>query len=354
MKYAACCLLTCVLTLAMPAIGFARVTSADVARSGRDQLTITWSDDNPVDIYAGDRPDFSLKQAAVVLHDSTSGTYVINHAGPARRYYILIDRRDHQRIKVAERLIPLEQGSNFRDIGGYTTAGGKHVRWGLIYRSGAQPLLTSADLDTVHSLGVSQLVDLRSNEERVIAPSRIANVPYAAVGYALADLMRAAPGTSLRNGADIYRNFPVLLAPQLKIIFAHLLHETTPIVYNCSAGQDRTGFVTAVILGALGVPYETIIADYHLSTRYRHPEFEMPPFDPARASGNPALKIFAAYRSRPDWNIPQPLMDKDGKPFLGGAFDAIKDKWGSVDAYLQKEIGVSPAQIAQLRRDYLE
>ena len=354
MKYAFNLLFTCMLTLAMPATGSARVVSADVQRSGFDQLTITWSDDNPVDIYAGDHPGFPLQQAAVVLRDSPAGSYVIDHAGLARRYYILVDRRDHHQIEAAERLIPLEQGSNFRDIGGYAAAGGKHVRWGLIYRSGAQPLLTSADLDTVHNLGVAQLVDLRSNEERVIAPSRITNVPYAAVGYGLADLMRAAPGTPLRNGADIYRNNPVLLAPQLKIIFAHFLHETTPIVYNCSAGQDRTGFVTAVILGALGVPYDTIVADYHLSTRYRHPEFEMPPFDPALASGNPALQMFAAYRSRPDWKIPQPLMDKEGKPFLGGAFDAIKAQWGSVDAYLQKEVGVSPAQIAQLRREYLE
>ena len=342
------------LTLAMPAVSAAHIVTADVQRSGPDQLAINWIDNNPVDIYTGDRPDFPLAPEAVVLRASLAGKYVVDHVGLARHYYIIVDRRDHQRIQVAERLIPLEQGSNFRDIGGYAAAGGKHVRWGLIYRSGAQPLLTSADLEIVRGLAVSQLVDLRSNEERVIAPSRIVNVPYAAVGYGLADLMRATPGTPLRNGADIYRNFPVLLAPQLKIIFAHLLHETTPIVYNCSAGQDRTGFVTAVILGALGVPYDTIVADYHLSTRYRHPEFEMPPFDPALASGNPALQMFAAYRSRPDWKIPQPLMDKEGKPFLGGAFDAIKAQWGSVDAYLQKEVGVSPAQIAQLRREYLE
>ena len=170
----------------------------------------------------------------------------------------------------------------------------------------------------------------------------------------MADEMRTPAGVQMRNGADLYRNFPALLAPQVRIIFAHLLHDRTPIAYNCSAGQDRTGFVTALILTTLGVPYDTIVADYHLSTKFRRPEFEMPPFDPALATTNPGLKMFAAYRARPDWNVPQPLMDKDGQPFLRGAFEAIKDKWGSVEAYLQSEAGVGPDQIAQLRRDYLQ
>jgi protein-tyrosine phosphatase len=346
--------LACLFTLALPGNGLAHIASADVQRSGPDQLTITWSDENPVDLYAGDQPDFLPSTASVVLRESRAGTYLVEHGGQARHYYILVDRRDHDRIEVAERLIPLAQGSNFRDIGGYATANGKHVRWGLIYRSGAQPLLTPADVDAVHGLGVAQLVDLRSDEERLIAPTRINHVPYAAVGYTVNDLMHTPGSTPIRSGADLYRNFPALLAPQLKIIFAHLLHERTPIVYNCSAGQDRTGFATAMILAALGVPHDTIIADYHLSTRFRRPEFEMAPVDPALVAANPGAQMFAAYRARPDWNVPQPLMDKDGQPFLHGAFDAIRDKWGSVDAYLQQEVGVGPAQIAQLRHDYLQ
>jgi protein-tyrosine phosphatase len=354
MHFAHKILLTGLLSFALSTAASAHVANADVQRAGPDQVTISWSDADPVDIYAGDRPDFPLTSAATVLHDSRAGHFEVDHAGTARRYFILVDQRDQTRVEVAERLVPLAQGSNFRDIGGYAAAGGKHVRWGLIYRSGAQPMLTTADVDAVHALGITQLVDLRSDEERLVAPTRINGVPYAAVGYAMSDIMKGAAGTKMHNGADIYRNFPLLLAPQLKLVFAHLLHERAPIVYNCSAGQDRTGFVTAMILTALGVDYDTIVADYHLSTRYRRPEFEMPPFDPALAASNPGLQMFAAWRTRPDWKTPQPLMDKDGQPFLRGAFDAIKDKWGSVDAYLQQDVGVGPAQIAQLRREYLE
>jgi protein-tyrosine phosphatase len=323
-------------------------------RQDADTLTLTWTDPAPVDIYESDRADFALKDAHLLARAEHSGQFAVKQAGLVRHYFAVVDQRDHHEVEIAERLIPLAQGSNFRDIGGYPAAGGKRVRWGMIYRSGAQPMLTPADVEQVHGLGVTQLVDLRSDEERLVAPTKVNGVPYAAVGYGMMDIMKSTGSSQMRTGADIYRNFPTLLAPQLRIVFAHLLHEKTPIVYNCSAGQDRTGFVTAMILTALGVPYDTIVADYHLSTRFRRPEFEMPAFDPALATNNPGLQIFAAYRTRPEWKVPQPLMDKDGQPFLRGAFDAIKDKWGSVDAYLKDAAGVGPAQTAQLRRDYLD
>jgi protein-tyrosine phosphatase len=255
---------------------------------------------------------------------------------------------------VAERLIPLAQGSNFRDIGGYVGAGGKHVRWGLIYRSAGQPLLSPSDVAQIQGLGVTQLVDLRSSEERVIAPSKITGIPYTAVGYSMMDMMKGSGNgtSSMRNGVDVYRNFPHFLAPQLKLIFAHLLGDRGPIAYNCSAGQDRTGFTTAIILSVLGVPRATIIEDYHLSTTYRRPEVEMPPLDPA--STDPVVKLFAMYQKRPNARTADPLKTADGTPFLAGAFQEIDEKWGSVDAYLIKEIGLTPADLTKLRLLYLE
>lgn len=347
-------LFTGLLVLALPHGAAAHISAADVQRTAPDQLSITWTDPDAIDIYAGARPDVPLTPETSVVHDSHAGAYVIDHADTTRRYFILVDRRDHQRVEVAERLIPLAQGSNFRDIGGYEGADGKRVRWGLIYRSGAQPMLTPGDVATIHQLGIAQLVDLRSNEERLVAPTRITAVPYTAVGYSMIDMMRTPNGAPLRNGAEMYRNLPAFLAPHLRIVFGDLLRDDAPIAYNCSAGQDRTGFVTAMILAALGVPYDTIVADYHLSTQYRRPEFEMPPIDPALVAGNPGLGIFAAYRSRPDWKTPQPLKEADGTPFLKGAFDEIHDKWGTVENYLQQEVGIGPADLARLRQHYLE
>ena len=81
------------------------------------------------------------------------------------------------RMAARSGLLPLEHSSNFRDIGGYPAAGGKHVRWGMIFRSGATPLLTDADQAAVAKLHLANMVDLRSDEERQLAPSKIYGVP---------------------------------------------------------------------------------------------------------------------------------------------------------------------------------
>jgi len=336
--------------LASPAV--AAIDSATVERKGPDSVVITWAGRGSVDVLEATDHRFALASAKVLATHLTTGEMTVAKVGTVRRYFILRDAVDQSVLHVAERTLPLEQGSNFRDIGGYRTADGRHVRWGLIYRSGAQPLLTAADLAQIQSLGLTQLVDLRSNEERIIAPSKIKGVPTTSVGYGLMDMVKGS--SSLKNGYDLYRNFPLFLAPELKVVFADLLHGDAPMAYNCSAGQDRTGFVTAMILTALGAPRETILSDYLLSMKERRPEFEMPELNPAEHPNDPVVRMFASYRSRPNWKTPDRLIDEQDRPFLLGAFAEIEGKWGSVDAYLKSEIGLSDNDLSRLKSTYLE
>ncbi len=256
-----------------------------------------------------------------------------------------------------ERVLQLQQGSNFRDLGGYPAAGGKHVRWGMIYRSGGTPLLTDADLAKIKTLGLANMVDLRSSEERVLAPSRIEGVPYSAIGYSMGNMMSMDPAKLV--GGDrmgtLYEEFPTFLKPQAKLVFAKLLQKEGPLVYNCSAGQDRTGFVSALVLSALGVPRATIIEDYHLSTTWRRPEYEMGRINLAAHPGNAAAELFARGQDLPaEARKPTPLKTSDGRAYLEYALAAIDRRWGSVDAYLRQEIGLTNADIASLRVTYLQ
>jgi protein-tyrosine phosphatase len=230
--------------------------------------------------------------------------------------------------------------------------GGKQVRWGLIYRSGATPLLTDANLAKIKELGLTDMVDLRSSEERVIAPTRIAGIRYSAVNCSMLTMM--GDRRALTSGRSLYHNFPAFLAPQLRIVFDDLIRKRGPVAYNCSAGQDRTGFATAMVLSALGVPRATIIADYHLSTGYRRPENELPPIDDAMAKTSPVAGMFASLQKSPMAKVAQPLKEADGSPYLAGAFPEIDQRWGSVDAYLEKEVGVTKGDLALLRATYLE
>lgn len=334
----------------------------DVERISPDRLKLSWANSNGVDIYMADRADATVDTAKLVSANDRDGVHEMAVAPGTRPFFLLRDHKDGDSVRVAERLVSLEHGSNFRDIGGYSTTGGKHVRWGMIYRSGATPLLTDTDMKTVAGLKLANMVDLRSSEERQLAPSKIYGVPYHAVGYsinAILGAMRSTPasagGASMpSNGGALYRRMPQMLAPQMKLVFDRLLRKEGPIAYNCSAGQDRTGFATALILSALGVPRETIIADYHLSTSYRRPEYEMTKFDPAAFPDNAAAQMFSRYRRDPSAAKPQPLKEADGTAFLTFALDEIDQKYGSVPGYLEKELGVSAVDIADLRTTYLE
>ena len=330
----------------------ALVSDAVVERAGAD-LVLRWTARAPVDVLEAQRPDADAGQAQLVSRGDRDGKATVP-ADPARRsYFLLRDTGDGSVTRVAERLVPLEQGSNFRDIGGYPGADGKHVRWGMIYRSGATAMLTPQDVAMVGQLGLKQMIDLRSSEERVLAPTKIDGVPYTAVGYSMKTILASmkSPGGVPQNGGTLYRNLPTMLAPQMKLLFAALLSKQGPVEYNCSAGQDRTGFATAMILSALGTPRDVILQDYHLSTRYRQTEFEMPPIDPAAHPNDPVAAMFARS-SAP--HSATPLKDPDGKAFLASAFEEIDAKWGSPEGYLQQVVGLTPIDIASLRATYLE
>lgn len=344
------CLLASASLSATPAL--ARADAAAAIRSAPGIVQVSWQAKGSVDLYLADRADADITVARLLSSKDSDGHQEVPVEAGTRPYFLIKDRTDGTVSQVAERLIPLEQGSNFRDIGGYATASGQHVRWGRIYRSGATPMLNETDLKLVSALGLRNMIDLRSDEERQLAPSRIDGVPYTTIGYSMMKMLPA--NRAMTNGVAMYHNFPVFLAPQLRLIFADLLRGDAPLAYNCSAGQDRTGFATAMILSALGVPRETIIKDYLLSTGYRNPSVELPRIDPALYPNNPVAQMFAHYQNAPGGNKAQPLMEADGTPFLTGALAEIDAKWGSSEAYLKAEVGLSDQDLEQLRKTYVE
>jgi protein-tyrosine phosphatase len=328
-------------------------TAEKVERPEPTRVVVTWTSAQPVDVYVAQTPDAPLSAAKLVSDDDKDGRFEFATAAGSRPYFLLRDG-DGKPIRVAERALPLQQGSNFRDLGGYPAAGGKRVKWGRIFRSGATPMLTKADLMMIKALGLSEMVDLRSSEERSLAPSRIEGVRYTAVGYSMMGMMQGAAIPGEDQMAGFYRQMPMMLTPQFKALFAELLRGDGAVAYNCSAGQDRTGIATALILSALGTPRDVILADYHLSTVYRRPEFEMPEFDAATQASNPVARMFASFQKDPAYKTPRPLVDGQGKALLESALAEIDARYGSVDAFLDKELGVGAADVKKLRAMYLE
>ena len=256
------------------------------------------------------------------------------------------------------RLLPLEGGSNFRDLGGYRTADGQTVARGMLFRSGAMTALTDADMAYLDGFGIKTVVDLRSDEEIGLYPNHWAakhRIEVVTGGYSFAAMMSGDESGERPEMGELYPRLLESIGPQIKTYFDEALGEGAPMVVNCSAGQDRTGIVSALMLLLLGVPEPTVIEDYLLSTDFRRPAVEQAGVDLAEAAKTNAFAaMMLEYRkAMPHPDRPNPLVTTDGVPYLAFVIDRIRDEYGSVEAYAEKELGIDAQDLATLRRKYL-
>ena len=256
------------------------------------------------------------------------------------------------------RLLPLEGGSNFRDLGGYRTADGKTVARGMLFRSGAMTALTDADMAYLDRFGIKTIVDLRSNEEIGLYPNHWAAESRIEVvwgDYSFAAMMSGDESGGRPDTAELYPRLLDSIEPQIKTYFQRALDEGAPMVVNCSAGQDRTGIVAALMLLLLGVSEATVIEDYLLSTDFRRPAIEQHGVDLAAAARTNAFAaMMLEYRkAMPHPDRPNPLVTPDGVPYLAFVIERIRDEYGSVEAYAETELGIDGQDLIALRRKYL-
>lgn len=259
------------------------------------------------------------------------------------------------------RLLPLEGSSNFRDLGGYKTQDGRTVRRGLLFRSGVMTWLSEEDQDWLSRLGVDAVVDLRSREELELFPNRwvqSAGIDYITHDYSITDMLGNAADSRIdvSDMGSLYRRIAYSIVPQLRLYFDRLLTGEAPVVVNCSAGQDRTGIASALLLTALGVPREVVVEDYLLSSDFRRPRIERGQVDleAAAAEGNAFAALMARYSDADESMLASPLVTADGVPYLSLAFESIEQDYGSVEAFLDEEIGVDAEALQRLRRLYLQ
>jgi protein-tyrosine phosphatase len=165
-----------------------------------------------------------------------------------------------------ERRIPLEGCLNFRDLGGHPTADGRSVRWRLVFRSDALHHLTPRDVaHLLDEIGLAHVVDLRSSGE-LDAEGR-GPLERERLGFHHLPLFDGAiqgrrPAAELLDLADLYFAMAEFAGASIARVIQTLARASGPAVYHCAAGKDRTGVVSAVLLGLLGVRDEVIAADY--------------------------------------------------------------------------------------------
>jgi len=164
------------------------------------------------------------------------------------------------------RVIDLEGCLNFRDLGGYPTEDGRKVRWRQLYRSDALHHLTAADVARMRDeLCIETVIDLRSSSElRTEGRGALETEPVAFHHLPLFDGHVARPEgwSGIETLADRYFLLAEIAKRPIAQVVTVLADSSGPAVYHCAAGKDRTGVVSTVLLGLLGVPDEIIVADY--------------------------------------------------------------------------------------------
>jgi protein-tyrosine phosphatase len=172
---------------------------------------------------------------------------------------------------VPARTLEFEGCVNFRDLGGYRTGDGRTVAWRRLFRADGLNKLTPADRAQLVDLGLATVIDLRTLDEAEQRGSfPVDDVPVRYVGLPLTDVLPAtedlpewkeATYVATRYGAMVSEGGPVLT----EAIGVLASGGSLPAVMHCSAGKDRTGVLSALVLAFLGVPDESIVEDYALS-----------------------------------------------------------------------------------------
>ena len=260
-----------------------------------------------------------------------------------------------------DRHVPLHGQPNFRDLGGYASADGRRVKWGVVYRSGELSQLSGEDVDKLGRLGLKTVVDLRSPEEvsargegRLPPGAELRPMPISSSDMFSRLIPMFLEGDFSQVPPDLLDRVNRHLARDFSAQFGGLLRALTdpanrPLVFHCTQGKDRAGFGAAMVLSALGVPWGTVVEDYLLSNHFRKAEND-------KMLG--MIRRFAASQAGAEGEeiafqrVEGLLYVKEQS--LGAAYDEILALHGSVEAYLVEGLGCARDDLERLRDDLLE
>ncbi|MBC2179399.1 tyrosine-protein phosphatase [Listeria booriae] len=319
-----------------------------------NQLTLTWS---PTDILAGtiifqsNTATLTSSKKQLLVVDQETKLVLVTDDTPV---FFIIQHPDGTHTVIGERTIPLEGCFNFRDLGGYVNTAGKTVKWGKLYRSSLLTNITEKDKDTLEKLGVSWICDLRSTSEIAAKPTpALAHIKNRHIPIGTAK--NESTESQKIDIPDDHRVYEPLMGESYRVfvqskdgfreIFNDIIEkEEVPFLFHCTAGKDRTGVLGALLLKLLDIPENTILADYELTNQYA---------DNILAEMQGLVNAFSNSEKKIDLENFRPMAE--ARPaYLEIAFDEMQKEYGSVDAYLEKGIGITPSEKAKFQTMMLE
>lgn len=245
---------------------------------------------------------------------------------------------------VAGRYIGLENTINFRDLGGLKTKDGRTVRKGFIYRSDNLSKLETADFGRFNALRIATVYDLRTDHEIKGKEDHLpANVHYLHTPV-VQDNAGEIKGLKKRvlNGeiteqqakdmtARFYADAVTVNIGSVKDILKQITSSNQPVLYHCSAGKDRTGIISALILSVLNVDRQVIVDDFMVSNYYRRGRAE-------KTLGK--AKLGRIIKPKLNMGAVEILSTVD-ESFINATFNAIDSTYGGMEPFIENQLGIN-------------
>lgn len=242
------------------------------------------------------------------------------------------------KIKVSNPL-DLSGAHNVRDLGTYVNAEGKKLREHQFLRGDSLDSLTNEDRKRLMNYGVKAVIDLRSSQEKEQAPcvwEGSGEVDYYSIP--LLDEMNSSafqskfPGSMSELYIKLLENNKAEFAQALRIMSGY---KEDCVIFNCTAGKDRTGVTAMLLLILAGVDHEVIIADYSASEANMKETFQRQKEQMLQRG----IEVpECAFQSRPEQ--------------MAETLKALDSKYGTADAYINT-LGLKSEEISCLKQKLL-
>jgi protein-tyrosine phosphatase len=261
----------------------------------------------------------------------------------------------------SSRHVALEGAVNVRDIGGYRSAHGLEVMSGRLFRGDSLSQLTAADVERLDQLGLRTVIDFRTPGEILLSGTdrlpygvEFARLPvsggdlgsvYEVIASGDHERQRRELGDGQAASFMVEINRGYVTDPRQREAFGAALRllcspGRLPLLYHCSSGKDRAGWMTAIVLTALGVPRELVLRDYLLSNDFHRTGYQKLRYD---------LVKTGIVR---DPELLRPILDQS-PTYLGAAFEEADRLYGSFGRFLTHGLEVTDAALGELRRALL-
>lgn len=256
---------------------------------------------------------------------------------------------------------------NARELGGYISEDGRKVKRGVLLRTGALSGMTEADRTCLmEQYHLTDVIDFRTSFECAAAPDPVMYpVAYHPIrildeqGSQTAGMAAAATGEGfpleklveyIKSGKvhpeDMYVDIVQSAASKegyRKFFECLLEHKEGALLWHCSAGKDRTGLGAAFLLTILGVNRQTVLEDYSLTNVY---------FQDILKKMEIQLASFGLTEA--EMEVMRAVAGGVNPAYLEKALDTIEEQYGSLEWYLEKELGITEEKRLKLQEMYLE